>query len=71
MARVDAAGRLRKFIEPKSRAGTSAQEALQQRLLRLERLLSAIEDELADGELSDEQKLQNIGERVASLMDGR
>jgi uncharacterized protein YicC (UPF0701 family) len=70
MARVDA-GRVRKFIELKSRAGTSAQEALQQRLTRLERLASDIEDELADHELSDEQKLQNIGERVASVMDGR
>ncbi len=37
------------------------------RLLDLERLVAAIEDELSDDELSDEQKLQNIGERVAQV----
>ncbi len=72
MPRVDAAGRARKFIELKSPAAAGAQqEALQQRLMRLERLARDIEDELADEELSDEQKLQNIGERLASVMDGR
>ena len=30
-------------------------------------LFLAIEDELSDDELSDEQKLQNIGERVAQV----
>jgi uncharacterized protein YicC (UPF0701 family) len=70
MSRVDAAGRVRKFIELKSEAGTTAQEAMQQRLVRLERLASDIEDELADLVLSDEQKLQNIGERVAGVTDG-
>ncbi len=37
------------------------------RLLDLERLIAAIEDELSDDELDDDQKLQNIGERLASL----
>ena len=40
--------------------------ALQLRLMQLERLVTAIEDEL-----SDDQKLQNIGERVANVTDGR
>ncbi len=71
MPRVDAAGRARKFIELKSRAAAGAQDALQQRLMRLERLARDIEDELADEDLSDEQKLQSIGERLASVMDGR
>lgn len=43
--------------------------ALQRRLMQLERLVLAIEDELSDDELSDEQKLQNIGERVAAVTD--
>jgi len=45
--------------------------ALQLRLMQLERLVSAIEDELSDEQIDDEQKLQNIGERVANAMDGR
>ncbi len=45
--------------------------ALQQRLIVLERLVLAIEDELSDEQLDDEQKLQNIGERVANVSDGR
>ena len=71
MARVDAAGRAEKLIEPKSAGAAGAPDALLKRLQRLERLIIAIEDELADGQLSDEQKLQNIGERVASVTDGR
>lgn len=42
-------------------------EALQKRVARLERLVARIEDELSDDELTDEQKLQNIGERVAAV----
>ena len=45
--------------------------ALQQRLMMLERLVLAIEDELSDDQLDDDQKLQNIGERVANVTDGR
>ncbi len=45
--------------------------ALQQRLMRLERLVLAIEDELSDDQLDDDQKLQNIGERLANVTDGR
>ena len=41
--------------------------AAHRRLLDLERLVAAIEDELSDDELDDEQKLQNIRERVAGL----
>ena len=36
-----------------------------------EKLVRAIEDELSDEELSDEQKLLNIAERVGQFMDGR
>ena len=43
--------------------------SVKKRLLVLERLVRAIEDELSDDETTDEQKLQNIGERVASVMD--
>ena len=50
-------------VEPKP---TSAPD---KRLAQLERLVGAIEDELSDDELGDEQKLQNIGERVAQAMD--
>ena len=39
--------------------------------MMLERLVLAIEDELSDDELDDDQKLQNIGERVANVNDGR
>ena len=46
-------------------------QALQQRLLVLERLVLAIEGELSDDHLDDEQKLQNIGERLANATDGR
>ena len=57
------------FIEPMpDRALTPA---LQQRLMLLERLVLAIEDELSDDQLDDDQTLQNIGERVANVMDGR
>ncbi len=45
--------------------------AAHRRLLDLERLVAAIEDELSDSELDDEQTLQNIGERVAQVNDGR
>ncbi len=38
--------------------------------LDLERLVRAIEDELTDDELTDEQRLQNIGERLAAVLDG-
>ncbi len=44
--------------------------SLQQRVTALEALVRAIEDELSDDALSDELKLQHIGERVAGLMDG-
>ena len=40
-------------------------------LMSLERLVLAIEDALSDDQIDDEQKLQNIGERVASVTDGR
>ncbi|MHC4429780.1 MAG: hypothetical protein ACYS0D_14435 [Planctomycetota bacterium] len=46
-------------------------QVLLQRLRVMERLIRVIENELADEELDDEQKLQNIGERVADVMDGR
>ena len=49
----------------------AASPALQRRLIQLERLVIAIEDELSDEQIDDEQKLQNIGERVANAMDGR
>ncbi len=39
--------------------------------MMLERLVLAIEDELSDDQLDDDQKLQNIGERVANVNDGR
>ena len=45
--------------------------ALQLRLMQLERFVIAIEDELSDDQLDDDQKLQNIGERVANVTDGR
>jgi hypothetical protein len=48
-----------------------ASPALQLRLMQLERLVIAIEDELSDEQLDDDQKLQNIGERVANVTDGR
>ncbi len=44
---------------------------LQLRLMQLERLVIAIEDELSDEQIDDEQRLQNIGERLANAMDGR
>ena len=44
---------------------------LERRLLALERLIVAIEDELCDQSISDQHKLENIGERVAWIMDGR
>lgn len=50
--------------------GNPVLDAMKNRMLVLERLVRAIEDELADNELDDEQKLQNIGERVAEVMDG-
>ncbi|MBT8486973.1 MAG: hypothetical protein HKO59_12480 [Phycisphaerales bacterium] len=36
---------------------------------RMLRLIRAIEDELSDPSIDDEQRLQNIGERVASFTD--
>jgi hypothetical protein len=44
---------------------------LERRVLALERLIVAIEAELCDDAISDQHKLENIGERVASAMDGR
>lgn len=44
--------------------------ALARRVDELERLITAIEDELSDAELSDELRLQHIGERVAHARDG-
>ncbi|MHC4992227.1 MAG: hypothetical protein ACYTGC_14740 [Planctomycetota bacterium] len=41
------------------------------RIDALERLIRRIEDELSDEEIDDEQKLQNIGERVAKFIDGQ
>ncbi len=55
----------RVVLEPK----LTSTPALHKRLAQLERLVGAIEDELSDDELGDEQKLQNIGERVAQAMD--
>ncbi len=57
------------FIEPMPERALAP--ALQQRLMKLERLVLAIEDELSDDELDDDQKLQNIGERLANVTDGR
>ena len=69
MARTESAGQTHRIVEPKTE--TLREEALQTRLRALEQLIRAIEDELSDSELDDEQKLQNIGERVAQFMDGR
>lgn len=44
---------------------------LRHRVGRLESLIHAIEDELSDLSIDDEQRLQNIAERVASYMDDR
>ena len=44
---------------------------LQKHLAGHEKLVRAIEDELSDDELSDEQKLLHIAERVGQFMDGR
>ena len=44
-------------------------EVLLKRLHVMERLIRAIENELSDEEIDDEQRLQNIGERVAGVMD--
>ena len=46
-------------------------EMLLKRLHVMEQLVRTIESELADDELDDDQKLQNVGERVAGVMDGR
>lgn len=56
-----------RIVEPLPERALSP--ALQQRLMVLERLVLAIELELADDEIDDEQRLQNIGERVAGVMD--
>ncbi len=56
-------------VEPKP--GATSVRGREKRLAVLEKLIRAIEDELADDGLDDEQKLQNIGERVAQVMDGR
>lgn len=50
--------------------GGVVSDRFKKRLLALERLVAALEDELSDEALSDEQKLQNIGERVAGVTDG-
>ena len=42
-------------------------EAVLRRLDRLERLVHAVEEELGDDEIDDEQRLQNIGERLAGV----
>ena len=57
------------MIEPKTEPAHVA--PLRARLRVLEELVGAIEDELSDEALSDEQMLLNIGERVAAVMDGR
>ena len=58
-----------RIVEPKTDIPWA--QALQTRVDGLEHLVRAIEDELSDDEIDDEQKLQNIGERVAQVMDGR
>ena len=68
MARVSTAQKRNRIIEPA--AGGPLVDALRQRVAQLEKLIRAIEDELSDDELDDEQKLQNIGERVAQATDG-
>ncbi len=68
MTQVGTPGKSQRLVEPAP--GQPLEEPLLKRLLALEKLVRAIEDELSDGELDDEQKLQNIGERVAQLMDG-
>ena len=51
-------------------AGDAKADRFRKRLLALERLVVALEEELCDESLSDEQKLQNIGERLAGATDG-
>ncbi len=51
--------------------GDAKADRFKKRLLALERLVAALEDELSDESLSDERKLQNIGERVAGVTDGK
>ncbi len=46
-------------------------QVLLKRLRVMEQLIRTVEDELADEALDGEQKLQNIGERVAAFLDGR
>jgi hypothetical protein len=69
MARVQARADDARLIEAKTEPAHVA--PFRARLGILEKLVCAIEDELCDEALSDEQKLQNIGERVAAVMDGR
>ena len=65
MAQGPSLRKAKTLVEPAPRRPLSP--AAHRRLLDLERLVAAIEDELSDDELSDEQKLQNIGERVAQV----
>ncbi len=69
MARLPTRASNARLIEPKTEPAHVA--PLRTRLRILEKLVGAIEDELSDEALSDEQKLQNIGERVAAVLDGR
>ncbi len=65
---LDAAGTLDR---ERQSADHAMIEMLLKRLHVMEQLVRTIESELADDELDDDQKLQNVGERVAGVMDGR
>ncbi len=69
LARLPTRARNARLSEAKTEPARGA--PLRTRLRILEKLVGTIEDELSDGALSDDQKLQNIGERVAAVMDGR
>ena len=65
---LDAAGTLE---HERQSADHAMIEMLLKRLHVMEQLVRTLESELADDELDDDQKLQNVGERVAGVMDGR
>ena len=69
MPHLETPGRPAQILEPKG--PWPAPPHPTKRLRALEKLVRAIEDELSNDELDDEQKLQNIGERIAGVMDGR
>ncbi len=69
MAHLETPSRPSQILEPKGPWPSPPHPT--NRLRALEKLVRAIEDELSNDQLDDEQKLQNIGERVAGVMDGR